>query len=116
MEPESHHSTTTAIPDDELSSVQEHDQHSSDAQYWKIFIILIILTGVEVLTYFLQEDLGGALIPILITLMVVKLLLVAAYFMHLKYDAKLFGQVFWAGALLALGVYVVTLSTFHFWG
>jgi cytochrome c oxidase subunit 4 len=110
-----HHSTTATIPDDELSPVQEHDQHAGDGQYWKIFVILIVLTAIEVLTYFVSDELGGALVPILITLMVVKLLLVAAYFMHLKYDAKLFGQVFWAGAILALAVYVVTLTTFHFW-
>jgi cytochrome c oxidase subunit IV len=109
-----HHSTTATIPDDELSSVQEHDQHSGDGMYWRIFIVLIVLTAAEVLTYFLEEELGAALIPILIVLMLVKLFLVAAYFMHLKYDSKLFGQVFWTGAILALAVYVVTLATFQF--
>jgi cytochrome c oxidase subunit 4 len=109
-----HHSTTPAIADDELSPVQEHDQHTGDGIYWKIFAVLFVLTGLEVLTYFFEEDLGQALIPILITLMIVKLLLVAAYFMHLKYDAKLFGQLFWTGAILATAVYVVVLATFHF--
>jgi cytochrome c oxidase subunit IV len=114
METQTHHSTTPAIPDDELSPVQEHDQHGGDAIYWKIFAILFALTGLEIVTYFFEEELGAALVPILITLMVVKMLLVAAYFMHLKYDSKLFGQLFWAGALLALAVYVVTLATFQF--
>jgi cytochrome c oxidase subunit 4 len=112
---ETHHSTTPTIPDDELSPVQEHDQHTGDGMYWKIFIVLVVLTALEVLTYFMEEELGAALIPILIVLMVVKLFLVAAYFMHLKYDSKLFGQVFWTGAILALAVYLVTLSTFRFW-
>ena len=52
----------------------------------------------------------------LITLMTIKFLTVVAYFMHLKFDAPILRKAFYAGLILALLVYLVALSTFHFWG
>ena len=39
----------------------------------------------------------------------------AAYFMHLKYDHVLFTRVFVCGILLAVGVYMIALTTLHIW-
>ena len=45
--------------------------------------------------------------------MAVKFWLVAQFFMHLKFDAKIFGRLFWTGLLLAVSVYVAALATFQ---
>jgi len=34
--------------------------------------------------------------------------------MHLKFDNKLFSYLFYSGLVLAIGVYVAFLATFHF--
>ena len=48
--------------------------------------------------------------------MTIKFLTVVAYFMHLKFDAPILRKAFYTGLILALCVYLVALSTFHFWG
>ena len=53
--------------------------------------------------------------PSLIFMMVVKFYLVVTWFMHLRFDSKLFGRMFTAGLVLAVGVYLVTLTVFEFW-
>jgi hypothetical protein len=35
--------------------------------------------------------------------------------MHLRFDSKLFGRVFWSGLILAVAVYVGALTSFEFW-
>jgi cytochrome c oxidase subunit 4 len=47
-------------------------------------------------------------------LMVVKFVTVVSYFMHLKFDNKLFTYLFYSGLLLAISVYCGFLATFKF--
>jgi cytochrome c oxidase subunit 4 len=46
--------------------------------------------------------------------MVVKFVAVVMFFMHLKFDNKIFSWLFYAGLFLAVGVYVALLVTFQF--
>jgi len=74
-----------------------------------------VITVLEVFTYFESVlDWGVALVPSLIFMMIVKFYLVATWFMHLRFDSKLFGRMFTTGLLLAVGVYVATLTVFEF--
>jgi cytochrome c oxidase subunit 4 len=52
--------------------------------------------------------------PALLIMMVVKFVMVVSYFMHLKFDNKLFSFLFYVGLGLALFVYFVALATFKF--
>jgi cytochrome c oxidase subunit 4 len=52
--------------------------------------------------------------PTLFVLMTVKFIVVASYFMHLKFDNKLFSYLFYTGLILAVLVYAGALSTFKF--
>ena len=101
----------TATHDAE-SEAHEHE-HPSDLAYIKIALILAFVTAIEVLTYFV--DFGGALIPSLMVMMVIKFWLVATWFMHLKFDKPIFSGMFVGGIVLAVGVYVATLAAFEFW-
>jgi cytochrome c oxidase subunit 4 len=47
-------------------------------------------------------------------MMAVKFFIVASFFMHLRFDNKIFTWMFYSGLLLAVGVYSVTLLTFRF--
>lgn len=99
-------------PHDEHDDV-DHDMHPSDWKYIQIAIILALLTAAEVATYYV--DTGPLEIPILITLMIVKFVLVLMWFMHLKFDSPLFTKAFVAGLGMAVAVYVAVLATFEFW-
>lgn len=90
-----------------------HD-HPSDRKYIHIALILAALTAAEVATFYVEDALGKALIPILLVMMVVKFFIVAAWFMHLRFDSRLFTRVFVSGLLLAVGVYLIFLTTFEF--
>jgi cytochrome c oxidase subunit 4 len=80
--------------------------HPSDAQYMLIALILAIVTGIEVLVYYIK-GLGDAGNPILIILAATKFIIVVSFFMHLRFDSKLLRRVFITGLVLALVVYVI---------
>ena len=58
---------------------------------------------------------SSVLFLVLIVLMVIKFVLVAGYFMHLKFDSPLFTNLFTAGLILAMAVYLVALTAFRIW-
>ncbi len=90
-----------------------HD-HPSDRKYIQIALILAVLTAAEVVTFYVEDRLGSLLVPILLAMMVVKFFIVAAWFMHLRFDSNLFTRVFVSGIILAVAVYIAFLATFEF--
>ena len=89
-----------------------HEHGMSDAGYIKIAIILALITALEVSTYYV--DFGPLFMPSLLIMMVVKFVMVVSYFMHLKFDSKIFSFLFYTGLGLALFVYIAALATFKF--
>ena len=96
------------------SSDLAHDtEHGmSNAGYVRIAVILAAITALEVSTYYV--DFGPFFLPALMIMMAIKFLMVVSYFMHLKFDNRLFSWLFYAGLILAITVYVIALSTFKF--
>lgn len=113
---------TTATSTDAAPHDEAHDaHHPSDAQYWKIGGALAVLTLLEVGTYFITDDpysheLAPLLIGSLLLMMVVKFITIISYFMHLKFDNKVFRNVFVSGLVLAVIVFLIVLTTFSYWG
>ena len=109
-------SSAAAAPGEETEGHDAHD-HPSDWAYVKIALILAAVTALEVFTYFRSVlDWGVALVPSLIFMMVVKFYLVVTWFMHLKFDNSIFSKMFTTGLVLAVGVYLATLTAFEFFG
>ena len=105
--------TTTTAEHAEHGSHDGHAEHGlSISRYVKVAAILAALTGLEVATYFV--DFGPFFMPVLLVLMCVKFFIVVSYFMHLKFDNKIFSFMFYAGLFLAVGVYAAALATFKF--
>ena len=107
-------------PYEAATDAELHEHHPSDSMYWKVGALLGVLTLLEVGTYFVTDDpythdLKWLLIVGLLVLMVVKFITIISYFMHLKFDNRLFRTIFVSGLILAVGVYIVVLSTFSFW-
>ena len=113
---------TTEHADHPASDAAEHHDdeghaHPSDWAYVKIALVLAVITALEVFTYFESVlDWGVALVPSLLVMMVVKFYLVATWFMHLRFDSKLFGRMFNTGLVLATSVYLITLTASNVWG
>lgn len=80
--------------------------------YLKVAAVLAVLTALETATYWV--DLGGFHTPFLLIMMVAKFVLVLMFFMHLKYDNKWFGILFYMGLGLTLPVYLAVLLTYRF--
>ncbi len=98
------------------SAAPDHGHHENrDVMYVKIALLLAVITGIETFTYFESVfDFGAALVPVLLVCMTAKFYLIAAYFMHLKWDRPILRRVFLTGILIALAVYLVALAAFKF--
>lgn len=85
------------------------DEH--DKQYLKVFAGLVALTAFEVyLSYSpLAEAKAGLALPLL-GLALIKFVMVAGFFMHLKFDTPLLRRLFIGGAVLATFCYVMVLA------
>ncbi|MET0144522.1 MAG: cytochrome C oxidase subunit IV family protein [Ilumatobacteraceae bacterium] len=101
---------------EDLSADEYGEGHhgATDKQYILIAVILAAMTGLEVTLSYV--DVGPIFLPALIILMIAKFVTVVSYFMHLKFDNRIFSMMFYMGLILAVFVYVVALSTFHFFG
>lgn len=89
---------------------QAHD-HPSELQYIKVAVFLAIVTALEVAVVYIGS-LENLIIPILGVMMVVKFVAVAGYFMHLKFDSRVFRRFFVLGIVLAIAIFGIVLWTF----
>ena len=90
--------------------------HPSFKQYLLIAIILFAITIVEFLLIWdrvgIQDDLGATKIPLLVGLSVIKFYIVIMFYMHLRFDDKIFTRIFIGGLALAFLVGLALLGLF----
>jgi len=104
----------TSLDHDTGLEVGHHDDgadHMTDNKYVVIALILAVITAAEVAASYI--DLGAVFIPLLLIMMAIKFFVVVSFFMHLRFDNRLFSWMFYAGLFLAVFVYVVALLTFR---
>ena len=113
-------STATEVHD-HGDHAADHDDHGHaehvdhpDSYYVKIAAVLAGITAAEVTLSYMH--IGKAFLPILLTLMAIKFVMVVLFFMHLRFDSKWFNMAFWSGLILAILVYLAAITTFKFWG
>ncbi len=107
---------STEVRGEDLSANEfgDHQHGATDKQYIIIAVVLCVITAAEVsLTYM---DVGWVFIPALILMMIAKFFIVVSFFMHLRFDNRLFSFLFYMGLGLAVGVYAAALATFHYFG
>ena len=78
-----------------------------------VAITLSVITAVEVGVFYIT-DLGRGIIPVLAVLSGTKFALVAMFYMHLRYEHKLFTTLFFAGLALAVAVVFTLIALFQF--
>ena len=89
--------------------------HPGDAQYMLVALFLAVLTAIEVALYYIDMS-NSIMIPALVVLMTVKFGTVVAWFMHLRFDSRLFRRLFVSGLILAILVYMAFLTAMQLWG
>ncbi len=91
----------------------EHEHGMTDKGYVVIAAILAAFTAAEVSLTYMHLP-GWIFMTTLLTIMAIKFAMVVSYFMHLKFDNKIFTALFYSGLFLAIFVYSAALTTFHF--
>jgi cytochrome c oxidase subunit 4 len=87
--------------------------HPGPAEYVKVAIVLALVTAAEVALYYVTSLPRPWYVVLLMVFMVFKFSLVVLWFMHLRFDSKIFRRLFVTGVLLAATVYIIVLLTFR---
>ncbi len=103
-------STSAVEHDDQADAAGDHGAHPTEALYIKVAVILAIVTAIEVGLYYTKFSDVVTNVALMV-LAAIKFVMVAAYFMHLKFDSKLLRRLFVTGFFLAAGIYVAYLMT-----
>jgi cytochrome c oxidase subunit 4 len=89
-------------------------KHPTPVQYVMIAVVLVVVTGLEVATSYLEGDISNAIIvPLLLIMAAVKFILVASWYMHLRTDRPVFRRFFILGTIAAITLYLIVLLTLH---
>jgi cytochrome c oxidase subunit IV len=84
--------------------------HPEPRQYVLIAVVLVVITGFEVATSYLEGDVNSNLIIVALGVMAaLKFFLVVAWFMHLRTDSRVLRRLFLLGLIAAPIVYTVML-------
>lgn len=85
--------------------------HASKTTYWLIALILGILTMLEVAVFYVPL-LHSVIVPMLLVLSAAKFVLVAMFFMHLKFDKPILTTVFAGGIVVATVIILAMMLLF----
>ena len=108
-EPHSHSEPSHA----DHASMGEVHEHPTWKQYKWVALILTVITVIEVWVYYIPSFVESRLfIPALLIMSAVKFAIVVAYYMHLKYDHKLFRALFTGPLIIAILTLIVLLFLF----
>ena len=105
---------STAPTADAPREEEELAHHPSPRKYVWVAAILAFVTAIEVAIYYIPSiaDRPGLLIPSLLFFALIKFVMVAGYFMHLKFDSPVFRRFFVTGLILALTIFGIVLWYF----
>jgi cytochrome c oxidase subunit IV len=103
--------TARATEPEAVAEEPELAAHPGPRQYVGVAVVLAIATALEVGLYYLDLP-HGLLATLLLFFAVVKFSLVALWFMHLRFDSRIFRRLFVSGLILAMAVYLIVLTIF----
>jgi cytochrome c oxidase subunit 4 len=108
------HASVTNLPDSaEGQAHAPHGEvehvHPTWSTYWKVALILTLITVGEVWAYSIPSFVASrGFVPTLLILSALKFLIVVMFYMHLKYDHRLF-RVLFTGPLLVAAMTLLGL-------
>ena len=108
--------TAVGVRDDDAqhsSPTAAHTGHPTPRTYFIVAMVLSAITAVEIAVFYVTW-LGHGIIPVLAILSTAKFALVAMFYMHLRYDGRLFSSLFVGGLALAFSVVFALIGLFRF--
>ena len=88
-------------------------EHPTWSTYWKVAVILTLITAVEVWIYYIPSFVASRLfVPSLLIMSAFKFAVVVMFYMHLRYDHKLFRALFTGPLIIAVSTLIGLLFLF----
>ena len=88
-------------------------EHPTWSTYWKVAVVLTLMTVVEVWIYYIPSFVASkAFVPVLLIMSAIKFFIVVAFYMHLRYDHKLFRALFTGPLIIAMTTIVGLMFLF----
>ncbi|MDB4877151.1 MAG: cytochrome oxidase subunit [Gemmatimonadetes bacterium] len=96
----------------DVHAMGEVHEHPTWKQYKWVALILTLITVVEVWIYYTPFKESPLFVPVLLIMSAVKFAIVVLFYMHLKYDHKLFKALFTGPLIIAMSTLVALLFLF----
>ncbi|HKO17001.1 MAG TPA: cytochrome C oxidase subunit IV family protein [Gemmatimonadaceae bacterium] len=111
MAHEPEHSATASV--EERHAMGEVHEHPTWAIYWKVAVVLTLITVAEVWVYYIPSFVASRLfVPVLLLMSALKFAIVVLFYMHLKYDHRLFRALFTGPLIIGMTTVVALLFLF----
>jgi cytochrome c oxidase subunit 4 len=104
---------THTNPDIDVHAMGEMHEHPTWKQYKWVALILTVITILEVWGYYIPSFVASPVfVPALLIMSAVKFAIVVLFYMHLRYDHKLFKSLFTGPLIIAMSTLVALLFLF----
>ena len=88
-------------------------EHPTWSTYWKVALILTLITVVEVWIYYIPAFVASRLfVPSLLIMSAVKFVTVVLFYMHLRYDHPIMRALFVGPLLIAIVIILAVMALF----
>ena len=98
--------------DTDVHAMGEVHEHPTWKQYKWVALILTLITVVEVWIYYTPFKDSPLFVPVLLVMSAVKFAIVVLFYMHLKYDHKLFKALFTGPLIIAMSTLLALMFLF----
>ena len=99
-------------PEIDVHAMGEMHEHPTWREYKWVALILTLITVVEVWIYYTPFAKTALFVPVLLLMSVVKFAIVVLFYMHLKYDHKLFKALFTGPLMIAMATLISLMFLF----
>ena len=99
-------------PEIDVHAMGEMHEHPTWKEYKWVALILTLITVVEVWVYYTPFSKSALFVPALLIMSAVKFAIVVLFYMHLKYDHKLFKALFTGPLMIAMATLISLLFLF----
>src|SRR4026209_2986174 len=99
-------------PEIVVHAMGEMHEHPTWKEYKWVALILTLITVVEVWIYYTPFKQSALFVPALLIMSAVKFTIVVMFYMHLKYDHKIFRALFTGPLIIAMSTLVALLFVF----
>src|ERR1700710_2231283 len=96
----------------EVHAMGEMHEHPTWKEYKWVALILTLITVVEVWIYYTPFKDSPFFVPALLIMAAVKFVIVVMFYMHLKYDHKLFKALFTGPLIIAISTLLALMAVF----